>query len=694
MHGSVFVADLALVLCVAALTAVVARAARQSTVLGYLAAGLIVGPYIPIPVFADPERVGALADFGVVLVMFAVGLEFRIAKFLRVLPVSGLTGVLQVGFLAWCGFSLGQLLDWGTVESVFLGACIAISSTMVVSKVFEQVTVARDVREHVFGVLVVQDVLAIALIAAMTVVALGGGLAPADVVATLAQLVAVLLVMTVGGLLAVPRMIRAVVRTRNRELMAVVSIGLCFGLALLAQELGYSVALGAFIAGVLVSESGRAARIEPILQPLRDVFAAVFFVSIGMTVDPRLAMQVLPSSLLIFVVVIVAQLASVSSAGLLSGLGLRRSLTAGLALGQIGEFAFILAAIGIQAGAVRPELQPILVTVAVLTSFTTPLFLGAADRVVHSVDRRLPARIRALLSLYEAWLERFHAGQTDPERRTPVRRALRALAFDGVGLVLLLGASVAWLPDVMVWVEAQFQISASIAPYAVVFAVLAIGMPMVIGLVRNALALANRFGVSVLSRYQEPTPAARLAAHTGRLMVGLVALLAVGVPSIAVLRPLMDEAYGMGLLGLAVIAVVLLLWRNAGAIEAEYRSGAEELAELLVRQSTGDDLTEGEPGLMPGLETARSIPLRAEGVAVGRTLAELDLRAQTGATVVAIQRGEAKILLPTGRERLEAGDVLAIVGAHEAVRLAQASLARRAEESGPSNRRTSVSTDA
>lgn len=676
MEHSVFVFDLAIVLCVAGITAVFARACRQSTVLGYLFAGLIVGPYLRIPVFADPARVGALAEFGVILVMFALGLEFRIAKLRRVLPVSGLTGVLQVAFLAWSGIAVGGLLGWGATESTFLGASLAISSTMVVFKVFEQVDVPKDAREHVLGVLVVQDVLAIVLIAAMTAVAAGGGLGPGALAATLARLGAVLFLLTAGGLLIVPRAMRRVSRLRSREISVVVAIGLSFGMAVLAQEFGYSVALGAFLAGILVAESGRGRSIEPLVQPLRDVFASVFFVSIGMTVDPRIALEHLPLAIGVFAVVVLGQLFSVTVAGLLSGLGIRRSVTAGLALGQIGEFSFILAAIGVQAGVVRPELQAVLVTVAVFTAFSTPLLLGASDRVVRTVDRLLPGRIHRVLAVYGAWLERSR--QEAPPRRSPARRALRVLALDTVVLLLLLAACSAWVVDLAAWVEARFGLPSIGARTIVVAFAVALALPVLIGLVRNTVHLASWAGENLLERNEQPTPGAQLAYGIVRTLVVLVVLLAVGMPSIAVLRPLMDASYGMALLLTVVSGVGLHLWRNAGAMESEYLAGVEQLAGVLARQ-TGDEPepVERAPALLPGLEDARHETIDADSGVAGLSLAELDLRARTGATVVAIRRREAGIVLPTGQERLGAGDTLVLVGSDEALDQASALLAGR-----------------
>ncbi len=682
MHEGTFVTDLAIVLGVAAVTSLLARVLRQPTILGYLVAGLIVGPYIPIPLFADAHRVEALAEFGVVLVMFAIGLEFRIAKLLRVLPTSGLTGVVQISFLLWCGFSLGQLLGWGTVESVFLGACVAISSTMVVSGVFAQKPVGDDVRQFVLGVLVIQDVVAIVLIAAMTALAAGGGMAPGELATLVGQLAAVLLAMLGLGMLIVPRLIRAVERLESPEILAVFSIGVCFATALLAEKFGYSVALGAFIAGILVAESGRGTEVEHLIQPVRDVFAAVFFVSIGMTVNPAQAWEHLPTALIVFAVVVLAQLLSVSGAGVLSGNGLRRSILAGCALGQIGEFSFILASIGIGAGVVRGSLQPILVTVAVLTAFTTPLMLGLGDRLARRVDRLLPLRVQHLLSLYDEWLERFHARPAAARQGRPVRKALGALAFDALALTGLVVAAVSWLPQLSGWLSRSLAMAAARAEWLIQVVVVLLFIPLLFALVRNTLLLARLVGESILP--SEPTGAAVTAERTMRVMVYLGVVVGVGAPMVALLRPMVGASYGIVLLSGAVVGVVFFLWRSAGRMEQEFQSGAGQIAQLLARQSEQEpeETPLSDPTLLPGLDTVTRFRIPPDAHAVGRCLAELELRARTGATVLAIRRGDSEAILPTAREPFQAGDLVAIVGSADAVRKAEGLLVAGPPSSG------------
>lgn len=670
MHEQTLVADLAVVLGVAAVTSVVARRLHQPSILGYLVAGLFVGPYLPIPLAANLERVTSLAEFGVVLVMFAVGLEFRIAKLLRVLPTSGLTGLLQVSFMMWAGVSLGQVLGWTSVESIFLGACIAISSTMVVSKVLEERPVQPETRELIFGVLVFQDVSAIILIAILTAIAAGGGLGAMELASTVGKLAGFLVAMMVGGLLLIPRTIRMVARLKSLEILVVFSVGLCFAMAETAAVIGYSVALGAFIAGILVAESGKGEKVEHLIQPLRDVFAAIFFVSIGMTVDPMQALEHLPLSLGVFVLVVTAQLFIVTVAGILSGNGLRRSIIAGLAIGQIGEFSFILAGIGIGAGVVRPSLSPVLVTVAVLTAFSTPLFLGRANKLVSFVDDAMPHRLERLLSLYEDWWVRLRAEGDDSGDAPSILRSLRIIVFDAVVLIAIAALSLGALPMIVPMVSEYVTTRTELVPYALNAAVLVIAAPLVWNLVRTTRLLATLVSHSLVGDNTEEDTGRVVVARTLRPIVQLVVLLAVGFPAAAVLRPLPGGTYVLLCVMTFFAGGLFVLWRRAGAVETELQSSAARIAGLLATDPTASATTTAtstvdtlsDRSLLPGLDVLRRVHLTHGAYALGHTLTALNLRALTGASVVAIHRAGGDVVLPTGRERLEPGDTLALAG--------------------------------
>lgn len=649
-----FVTDLALVTGVAAVTGMAAHALGQPRILGYLFAGMLVGPFLPLPWTANPERVHALAEFGVVLVMFAVGLEFRVRRLMQILPVSGFTGLVQVGFLLWAGYSVGRLLGWGEVGAAFLGSALAISSTMVVTGIFAGLKLDRDVREHVLGVLVFQDVAAIALIAAMTALAAGVELAPLAVLGMIAQLGGVLVGLLAVGVWLVPPVVRYAVRARSREGVAVLAVGLAFVAALLAETVGYSAALGAFVAGMWVAESGLGEEVEKIVEPLRAVFAAVFFVSVGMAVDLALVWAHLPTALLVSAVVVAAQLASVTFAGVLSGLPLRRAAIAGLALGQIGEFSFILATIG---AAVAPEaLLPVLVTTSVITVFSTGWLLRRGGALVAALDHLIPAPVQHLLAMHQSWVVRLRGGGA------ALRRPLLALLADEVGLLLIAAVFVGFRGPLHHLLQGELGLSATLSTAALNLGVLLLASPLIVGLLRTGRAVAAA-AAAVISGGAE-TPVARVV----QALAHLVMVVGVGLPTLALLRPLMGGPWGEPLLAAALGAAVFAVWRNLGKLETEVRSGAERLAQVLAQPG-------GEaPSLFPGMEEAHRVRISVTSFALGKTLTELNLRARTGATVLVIHRADDERLLPTGHERLEGGDALALVGDDEAIARARALL--------------------
>src|SRR5688572_29614541 len=263
MHATQdFLGALAMVLCVAAVTTVLFQRLKQPVVLGYVLAGLIVGPHVPIPLVADRQIVQTLSELGIILLIFSLGLEFNLRKLLQVGPTAGLVAVIQSSFMIWLGFVTGRAFGWTPRESLFTGAIIAISSTTIIAKAFDEQNIKGRLRELVVGILIVEDLIAIVLMALLTGLASGSGLAPGPLTATILRLVGFLGGLIIVGMLVVPPAVRAIERLGRRETTLVASVGFCFAVALLAQAAGYSVALGAFIAGSLVAESGRGKAVE------------------------------------------------------------------------------------------------------------------------------------------------------------------------------------------------------------------------------------------------------------------------------------------------------------------------------------------------------------------------------------------------------------------------------------------------
>ncbi len=670
-----FIEDLALALGVAAVTSVLCRRLRQPAVLGYLLAGLIVGPYLSLPLFADPLRIHALSEFGVVLVMFGIGLHFGPRELARAIPKAGLVGLAQVSAMLWIGFVLGRAFGWSTVASIFLGATVAISSTMVVAKATDEHPLGAEVRELVFGVLVIQDLVAVVLIAALTTVASGAGLEAGELLATTGRLLGFLALLVIGGLFVVPRGVRLVARMGHPETLLVAAVGLCFLLSLMAARAGYSVALGAFVAGSLVAESGEGSTVERLVTPLRDIFAAVFFVSIGMMVDPQLALQAWPQVLAIAAVVIGGQLLVVGMAAFLGGHGIRRSVQAGLALGQIGEFSFILAQTGAATGVIDPMLVPALVVVGIITATTTPLAIARADRIAARIDRALPSRVHTVAALYESWIESLRTARVG-RRVVGVRRFARLALIDTVALAaIVIGSALARprLGQALIDVGVGRRLADALLGIATVL----VCLPFAVGLLRCVRAFG--FTLARLALPESSGGRTDLAIAPRRVLVvfiQLAALMALVLPLLAVTGPFLPPGLGAPVLIAILVVVAVTFWRRADDLVGHVRAGAEVVVEML-RQSAGEreSFAAQQPTrTLPGLGEITPVVLDAEVPACGRTLAELDLRGKTGATVLAIERGGEGRTVPSGNEPLRAGDVLALVGTHDAIERARALL--------------------
>jgi CPA2 family monovalent cation:H+ antiporter-2 len=659
--------DLALVLCVAAVTTVVFRRLRQPMVLGYLLAGVIVGPHVPIPLFADMERVHVLSELGVILVMFSVGLEFSVRKLVRILPTAGVAGVVQVSAMVWIGHTAASALGWTGREAIFAGALVAISSTMIVARTLAEERVEKETSEIVLGILLVQDLAAVVLLALLTPLSAGRDLPAAELAATVGRLALFLVGFLVVGFLVIPRAVRAVARLGGDETLVVTGIGLSFAAALLAQAVGYSVALGAFLAGSLVAESGEGAKVEHLVRPIRDVFAAVFFISVGMLIDPVALLDHWAAALIVTAVVLVGQSVAGTVAAFLSTGDVRRSVRSGMTLAQIGEFSFIIVGVGVSTGAVRDFFYPVAIAAAVLTTFTTPRMVRASGDVALFVDRVLPRPLQAVVSLYGTWLDRLRSRTPGDTPWARVRRGVGLLVADVACLAgIVIGASVGIVPG------SRALGQAGLSPRGSRFAVLAIAallaLPFLVGLVRVALSV----GASLASAASPPEGSDRPPRRAIVVTLQLAVMVVAGAPLLALTQPFVPTIPAL-VLGVALGAALgVAFWRNAAHLRDDVRAGAQIVVAALARQAehaVQDRVRRHEP--LPGLGELTTVRLDASDAAVGRTLAEIHLRGSTGATVVAIHRQDAEVAVPTGHERLAAGDVLAIAGTDAAVESAR-----------------------
>jgi CPA2 family monovalent cation:H+ antiporter-2 len=673
-----FLLALTIVLGVAAVTTVVFQRLRQPVILGYLLAGLIVGPYVPIPLDADRNVVQTLSQLGVILLMFALGLEFSLRKLVRVGPTPGVTAVVESSIMVWLGFIAGRVFGWTVLESVFAGAIVAMSSTTIIAKAFDDRRVRGPLRDLVVGVLLVEDLFAILFMAVLTAIATGAGVSAGELGATLGQLGAFLAVLLGAGMLIVPRAIRYVRHHGNQETLLVASLGLCFGIAYLAHASGYSVALGAFIAGSLVAESGEGPAVAKVVRPVRDLFAAIFFVSVGMLIDPALVVRHWVAVVAFVALVIVGKSVAVSLGAFLTGHGVRMSVQTGMSLAQIGEFSFILASLGISLGATGEFLYPIAVAVSAATTLTTPLFIGSSGTVAAWIDRKLPPRLQTVVSLYASWVEQLGSSPARHSLGNRVRKILRAVAVDALAVsAIAIGASFAAPRGARSIAE-----TLGLGPRSsggVFFAAAALlAAPFLVGVVRNG----RRLGLALASTALPEVASGRLdlAAAPRRALLALVQLGAtvlVLLPVGAVTQPFLPGVPVAILLGAVILVLGVGFWRSAAELQGHVRAGAQVIVEALAKQGAPEghahahagaaDALAGIRAMFPGIGDPTAVRLRAESASVGQSLSTLGVRGKTGATVLAISRPGGSVMAPTAGEVLRSDDVLVLAGTHEAV---------------------------
>jgi monovalent cation:H+ antiporter-2, CPA2 family len=661
-----FLEDLAMVLCVAAVTTIIFQKIRQPVVVGYLIAGMIVGPNLPIPLLADSERIHTLSELGVILLMFALGLEFSIRKLIRLGPTSGFITAVQVGVMIWLGYVCGRAMGWTRLESIFTGAILSISSTTIVAKAYQETPVSERLRELVFGVLLAEDLTAVVELAILTTLASGASVSASMMTVTVARLVLFLVAFVGIGFLVVPPVVRFIVRIGRPETTLVAVVGLCFAFAILAEHAGYSVALGAFLAGSLVAESGDAEQIEHLVAPLRDIFGAVFFVSVGMMIDPALIAEHWQALVLLTLAVIGGKIVGVTFASMLSGVGSKTSIEAGMSLSQIGEFSFIIAGAGLKLGATRDFLYTLAVAVSAVTTFLTPYMIRGSIPFAEFVTARLPRPLKVLEAVYDSWLERIrNAGQPARDANSigwPIAAILSSAVLIG-GILIFNELDPFDITGTVAGMEALTYFSAGL--FVDAFALLLCAAPaagMYFASRRLAVALASRAFAELPMR---GTPAVNALVELLQITILLVAAL----PLLAIVQPFMAPVEGIGIIVITIVLMIVVVTRSARQMQGQIRNATRLIRAALRGAHAGID---GDVSYeVPGIGMITPVSLRSDSEGVGKSLSELDLHTNSGAVVVAIGRGDSEVVVPTGAEVLRSGDVLELAGSSEAVAAAR-----------------------
>lgn len=437
--------DLAIILVTAGVITVIFKWMKQPLVLGYIVAGFFIGPDFPwFPVVKDPANVHVWSDIGIVFLMFALGLEFSIRKLKKVGGTGGITALTELCIMFLTGFIVGHVLNWSSMECIFLGCMLSISSTTIIIKSFDDMKLKQQkFVGTTTAVLVVEDLIAVLLLVLLSTLSVSHSFNGGELAMSLLKLVFFLVVWFVLGIYLIPTFLRWMRRYMTEETLCIVAVGLCFLMVVMAHAAGFSTALGAFVMGSILAETIEADVIHRVITPVKNLFGAVFFVGVGMLVDPKILMQYWMPILVIAGAVVLFKPLAATTGILISGKPLHTAVKSGFCFCQIGEFSFIIAGLGNTFHVIGPHIYPIIVSVSILTTFTTPYLIKGADGFYSKfLIRVLPQKLQDTLTRYSQ-----NANSDKPEEglKTFMRKQLTSIIFYGIIVTALALLSVGML---------------------------------------------------------------------------------------------------------------------------------------------------------------------------------------------------------------------------------------------------------
>ena len=392
--------DLALMLMVAGIVTIIFKKLKQPLVLGYIMAGFLVSPHMPYTTsVVDMSNIHLWADIGVMFLLFSLGLDFSFKKILK-MGASPIISTMSIIFsMSILGVCVGHAFGWSKMDCIFLGGMLAMSSTTIIYKAFDDLGLRQQqFTSLVMSVLILEDILAIVMMVMLSAIASGNNPDGGQMLGSIAKIGFFLVLWLVVGIFAVPLFLRKVRRLINAEVLLIVSLGLCCAMAVFSTKVGFSSAFGAFIMGSILAETIEAERIEKLVEPVKNLFGAIFFVSVGMLVDPVILINYALPIFVLVMTILIGQSTLGSLSFMLGGESLKSAMRCGFSMAQIGEFSFIIASLGLSLGVISDFLYPVVVAVSVITTFLTPYMIRFATPAYNALEHRLPSRLIKLLN--------------------------------------------------------------------------------------------------------------------------------------------------------------------------------------------------------------------------------------------------------------------------------------------------------
>ena len=653
--------DLGIIMLVAGAISLLCKWLKQPVVLGYIVAGILAGPYVAGSSWVNVESAETWGQVGVIFLLFTLGLEFSFKKLLK-MGSTAFIGCLTilVGMMG-CGFMLGRMMGWSEMNSLFLGGMLCMSSTTIVFKALDDLGLRQHkFAEICFGILVVEDLFAVVLMVLLASIAVNQQFDGVEMLAQVGKLMAYLILWFVAGITLIPTLLKKCRPHLNDETMAIVALGLCLGMVLVAKMAGFSEALGAFVMGSILSETVECERIEKLMSPIKNLFGAIFFVSVGMMIAPATLAEYWLPILIITLTVIFGQIIFATLGITLSGQPMKIAMQSAFALTQVGEFAFIIAQFGESIGVTEKFLYPVVVAVSVITTFLTPYTIKLAEPAYGLLERILPKKFFSLIG-------RLQQGKSTVAQQGIMRQLLKKV-----------GISVAVYGIVSAFVIMLYQQFLSSWIVGAMSAVLPENFEWVSRLVAlsGLLLLLSPFLYKMISSHKNAPEAQKLRQDSTYKRAGLIALtVARNVLAMVFITACIGRYFNLtlGLLIVSAVAIVAIITfsskihKQSSSIEKRFIDNLsarerEQEKNRSVRREVEDAFLDYDLHLA-------DFELNPESLYCGHQLLNLDLRHSCGVNIVRIVRGGLNINAPGGRERLYPHDRIVVAGSDDQIKL-------------------------
>lgn len=660
-HLPPLVSDLALILITAGIVTILFKLLKQPVVLGYIVAGFLISPhFVLFPSVADIGNINTWAEIGVIFLLFALGLEFSFKKLIDVGGTASIATLINMGSMIAIGYVIGQLMGWTQMESVFLGGMLSMSSTTIIIKAFNDMKLQKKKFANiVFGMLIVEDLAAILMMVLLSTVAGSGNAEEAGLLENSLKLVFFMMIWFVVGIYLIPTFLKKLKQHLNDETLVIVAVGLCLGMVLFADTVGFSAALGAFIMGSILAETVESKHIEHLIEPIKNLFGAVFFVSVGMMIIPGVVLEYALPILLLTVVVLVGRVIFASLGVLASGEGLKVSIQAGFSLAQIGEFSFIIATLGMQLGVISNFIYPIIVAVSVITTFTTPYFIKASTPVYEAIEKRIPPKWNKLITGYSS------SSRKTVNRQNDWNVLLKKVTVT-IAIYFVLSLAVFFIcRELLYWPVMSYIPNLGGRVAAAIITILLMG-PFMQAIMKNNSKTEEHERLWKDNHFNK---GALIALNLLRIALCVTLIL-------MVLIPLFPRATGILLVTSVIIAISITFFQG-------FKKQTNKMEKQFLENLNDKELTEDKAGtinqqvktdLLNKNIHLEEIEVPQNSPRIGKTLAELNFRQTTGVDIVSIIRGDLKINIPDPNEYIYPFDKLIVAGTDEELQTFMTSL--------------------